>query len=109
MGRLRGNFGVFLGFWPVLIGRQEIRMKIGRDLAGGEERGPESKAKRTSLRVESHVMNNAMRPVRITEESFRGRRVKTKKTGERERNLSLPLGILEAMKRQYDRERKTVI
>ena len=73
-------------------------MKTRRDFDGPAESGPESKEKRASLKVASQVMKKAVMPERVAEERRRGRAMKRKKIGRRERNLNLPLGILETMK-----------
>ena len=75
-----------------------MEMKRGRDIVGSDESGPKPKEKRMSLKLASHVMKKAVMPVGRTVVRERGRMVKRKKTGIRERSLSLPFGIFEAMK-----------
>ncbi|KAB1226991.1 hypothetical protein CJ030_MR1G014987 [Morella rubra] len=75
-----------------------MEMKRGRDFGGSDESGPKSKEKRRSLKLASHVTKKAVMPVGSTVVRERGRMVKRQKIGIRERNLSLPLGILEAAK-----------
>jgi hypothetical protein len=75
-----------------------MEMNNGRDFGGSHESGPKSKAKRRSLKLASQVIKRAVIPVGKTVVRERGRVVKRQKIGMRERSLSLPLGIFEAMK-----------
>lgn len=75
-----------------------MAMKMGREYGGWAERGPKSKEKRASLKVASQDMKRAVNPERKTDERRKGRVRKMEKIGRRERNLSMPLGILETMK-----------
>lgn len=82
-----------------MIGRQVVKMKRRREFSGGpDESGPRPKENRRSLKLPTQVMNKAITPAGRAVERERGRMVKRQKMGRREKNLSLPLGILEAMK-----------
>lgn len=74
-------------------------MKICRDMDDWtEESGPWPKAKRTSLKLASHVMKNeATTEVKKTEGRYGGRIVKRYNMGRREISLKKPFGILEEM------------
>lgn len=74
-------------------------MKRRREFSGGpDESGPRPKENSRSLKLPTQVMNKAITPAGRAVERKRGRMVKRQKMGRREKNLSLPLGILEAMK-----------
>lgn len=80
----------------ILIGREAVQIKWRRGCGG--ERGPRPKEKRRSLKLASQTSKKAVRPQRWKAERWRGRVVKRKMMGRRERSLKRPLGMEAEMK-----------
>lgn len=85
-------------FGFILMGKQAMEMKRGRDLGWPDESGPLSNAKRRSLELASHVMKKPAIPEERAKERWRGRREKMMKIGRREKTRSFPLGMFVTMK-----------
>lgn len=71
----------------------------GRDFDALEERGPKSNVKKRSLKFVSQVMKKEVIPIGRTKESWKGRMMKRYKIGDKERNLKMPFGKFEDMKK----------
>lgn len=81
----------------LLMGRRAMEMKW-KSLVGGGDRGPESKAKRRSLKMARQPRKKAEGAPRWIEWRFKGRMMWRYKIGRREMNLTMFfVGILAAM------------